>query len=398
MKLLKKIIHICSRITFEDIKSCLMFTFALLPSIVVRQVKRDIWIIAERPSVAGDNGLELYKWIRINHPEDNVYFMLSRNAWNYNAEDTHMIAWGSFKHHVYYLASDIHINVMFHSDEINARLCRFLLRTIKHNTKIAYIRHGIHKDSIEMHKYSVLGVRLFICGAKPEYDFFRDNAGYPDENLKYTGFARFDDLLMNRRDDHFILIIPTWRRYVVDYNLSSEANLKNFLSSDFYKKYLALINDERFDNFLEAIGYKAKFCVHAEFREYAPQFELNSKNISIVGENESIHELLLSNSMVITDYSSVFFDAAYAEKPMIFYQFDYEEFRKKHFAEGYFSYERDAMGPVVHTQDELIDRIVEAWTGRSFDFGKEYQERSKRFFPLHDTNNCQRIYDAIKNI
>ena len=39
--------------------------------------------------------------------------------------------------------------------------------------------------------------------------------------------------------------------------------------------------------------------------------------------------------MLITDYSSVYFDIAYMRKPIIFYQFDEEEFRRKHYQRGY---------------------------------------------------------------
>lgn len=386
------------KITLDDILCTIIFIVALIPGLILKQIKRDIWLIAERPNIAGDNGLELYKWIRNNRPVQEAYFVLDKNAWNFDHNDKHMIPWRSFKHFILYIASDKHVNTMFKSDKINTRVCYYFEKICKRNLRIAYIRHGIHKDGIEMHKYSVLGVRLFICGAKPEYDYFRENAGYPDENLVYTGFARFDDLLENKRDDRYILIIPTWRRYLIDHSLSDTENEKNFLKSTYYEHYKALLEDKRLNDFLAQTRLIAKFCIHAEFRRFEHLFSSHSPYIKIVGLDESIHELLLSNSLLVTDYSSVFFDAAYADKPMVFYHFDYEEFRGKHFSEGYFSYERDAMGPVVYEQEDLVNRIVDSWDGEKFDMGEEYRRRTERFFPLHDTNNCQRIYDAISSI
>ena len=111
-----------------------------------------------------------------------------------------------------------------------------------------------------------------------------------------------------------------------------------------------------------------------------------------------LHELLMSTSLLITDYSSVFFDVAYMKKPMIFYQFDVEEYRKKHFSEGYFSYNRDGMGPVVETQEALIESLKGFYDGEKFVNSEFYLERCDRFFPTHDKKNCERIYNAIKAI
>ena len=83
---------------------------------------------------------------------------------------------------------------------------------------------------------------------------------------------------------------------------------------------------------------------------------------------------------------------------MIFYQFDFEEFRQKHFSEGYFSYKRDAMGPVVENQDELFDAIKAFYNGKDIVNTEYYIERCNKFFPTHDNNNCERIYNAIRGI
>lgn len=386
------------KITAEDIKCAIMFAIALIPGKILKIFKKNIWLIAERPKIAGDNGLELYRWIRKNHPSNNAYFILDKAAWNFDAADNHMIAWGSLRHYIFYVASDIHVDTMFQSNRMNVRVCSYFDKIFIPKLQVVYIKHGIIKDGLEMHSFRELGARLFICGAKPEYDYFMKFSDYPPENLVYTGLARFDDLLLNKRDDKFILIIPTWRRYLIDRNLSNEENEEVFLKSEYYKRYSSLLGNRKLNAFLEKNGYKARFCIHAEFRRFLHNFESREKNIEIVGPNESIHELLMSTSMLITDYSSVFFDAAYAEKPMFFYQFDYEEFRGKHFSEGYFSYERDAMGPVVYWEDDLVDAIIKSFDGEKFNIEEDYTCRTKRFFAHHDTNNCQRIYDEIKKI
>ena len=377
----------------------MLLIIALIPAMILKVAKKDIWVIAERPNNADDNGWMFYQWLKENYPEKNFYFFLNKDAHNFDNNDSHMIAYNSFKHFVYYVASDCHINAMFDSVDPNAKICNHFKAIFKKNVNTIYIRHGISKDGVELYKYEIRPYRIFVCGAKPEYEYFKEYAGYPDDNLKYLGFARFDDLLERKRDDRFILIIPTWRRYVGhDPTKSVEENEQDFLNSKFYKYYSDMLKDEKLLSFLEKNDIKARFCLHAQFKKFQKFFDLSNPYIDFVDPNESVHELLLSTSLVITDYSSVFFDAAYADKACIFYHFDYEEFRSKHFSEGYFSYERDAMGPVVYDTETLVDYMFEIFDGNTFIREDKYLERTNRFFEYHDTNNCQRLYDAINSI
>ena len=149
---------------------------------------------------------------------------------------------------------------------------------------------------------------------------------------------------------------------------------------------------------MESIGHEVKFCIHAEFRRFSHLFKDIDPRVKIVKTGESIHELLMSASLLITDYSSVLFDVAYMKKPMIFYQFDLEEYHQKHFNEGYFSYEHDGMGPIVKTEQELVETVKGYYDGHAFVNNEFYLQRCEKFFPTHDNHNCERIYQAIKRI
>lgn len=72
--------------------------------------------------------------------------------------------------------------------------------------------------------------------------------------------------------------------------------------------------------------------------------------------HEDIRELYLVADMLITDYSSVFFDYANLKRPMLFYVYDIEEYRDK-LRGFYFDFEKHAPGPLVKTTEELINEI-----------------------------------------
>ena len=70
---------------------------------------------------------------------------------------------------------------------------------------------------------------------------------------------------------------------------------------------------------------------------FLSEFEGN-KRIKIASTEEyDVQTVLKESAYLITDYSSISFDFAYMKKPLCYFQFDYAEFREKHYPEGYFS-------------------------------------------------------------
>ncbi|WP_052948829.1 CDP-glycerol glycerophosphotransferase family protein [Mesobacillus campisalis] len=72
--------------------------------------------------------------------------------------------------------------------------------------------------------------------------------------------------------------------------------------------------------------------------------------------HEDIRELYLMADILVTDYSSVFFDYGNLKRPMIFYVYDIEQYRD-HLRGFYFNFEQEAPGPLVRTTGELIHTI-----------------------------------------
>jgi len=104
--------------------------------------------------------------------------------------------------------------------------------------------------------------------------------------------------------------------------------------------------------------------------------------------------LLKSSAVMITDYSSVAFDFAYMNKPLLYFQFDYDKFREGHYQEGYFSYEKNGFGPVCYDVEHLTEefcRIVE----NEMEIENKYSNKIKEFFEYRDKENCKRTYEAI---
>ena len=76
--------------------------------------------------------------------------------------------------------------------------------------------------------------------------------------------------------------------------------------------------------------------------------------------SKSYREVFAESEMIITDYSSVAFDFAYLEKPVIYTQFDSEEFfNGEHvYTKGYFDYEHDGFGEIAYNLETTMIKII----------------------------------------
>ncbi|WP_425824967.1 bifunctional glycosyltransferase/CDP-glycerol:glycerophosphate glycerophosphotransferase [Streptomyces fractus] len=75
-----------------------------------------------------------------------------------------------------------------------------------------------------------------------------------------------------------------------------------------------------------------------------------------VSEYPDIADLYLVADVLITDYSSVMFDYAHLERPMLFFTYDLDHYRDT-LRGFYFDFEADSPGPLLRTSEELIEAI-----------------------------------------
>lgn len=116
---------------------------------------------------------------------------------------------------------------------------------------------------------------------------------------------------------------------------------------------------------------------------------------SIQGKRESYGEDMRKTALVVTDYSSAAFDYAYFNRPVIYTQFDKEEFYAHHtYQEGYFDYQTMGFGPVCYDYESTVQAIIRAIENNCV-MEEKYQKRVDEFFAYRDNHNCERIYQEI---
>lgn len=399
-KFFKKIRYV----KFKDIISIFYFLFALFPALVLKifNNKKEVWLICEDKNEARDNGFSLFEYI-CNNKKDKVkcIYAINKKSPDYIkvAKLGMCIQYSSFLHYIWYLVADKNISSQ-KGGKPNAALFYFLeVYGILKNKRI-FLQHGITLSNAEWLYYNNTKMRLFICGAKREYEYVKKNFGYPNGYVKHLGFPRFDKLNKMHINKKQILIMPSWREWLIiktDAYYEFEKG-KKIEETQYFLNWNALLNSEEVDNFLIENDLNIIFYPHRNMQPFLGSFITRSSRIKIVSwVDYDIQELLKESILMITDYSSVCMDFAYMKKPIIYYQFDYEQFRKGQYSAGYFNYNTDGFGKVVDNLDDLIINLNE-YAKKDFVFEKKFDQKVDDFFGIRDNKNCSRIYETIKRI
>ena len=209
------------------------------------------------------------------------------------------------------------------------------------------------------------------------------------------------DTLQNEATGDIIIIMPTWRQWIAQNSkkMKKVEGVTTFENTNYYEKWLKFLNSDKLEEICRQNKKKVIFYPHRNMRKFAESFKMINKDFIEVATwpEYDMQELLKKGSLLITDYSSVAMDFAYLNKPIIYYQFDYERFRKWHLEEGYFNYEKYGFGKIEIELEGLIDSIKYNIENK-FKLDIKYQNRINTFFDLRDKNNCERTYYAIKEI
>lgn len=172
-----------------------------------------------------------------------------------------------------------------------------------------------------------------------------------------------------------ILYAPTWR----DNQHTSGVGYSYELGVDFQK-----LRDRLEKDYI--ILFRAHYLVANSF-----DFEAYKGFVYNVSQYPDINDLYLAADLLITDYSSVFFDFANLKKPILFYMYDLKAYRDD--IRGFYIGLDALPGPVVETEEELVKAIPEVMTGSNWD--ERYSAFLKRFAPFDDGQASRRVTEII---
>lgn len=134
------------------------------------------------------------------------------------------------------------------------------------------------------------------------------------------------------------------------------------------------------------ILFRAHYFISNRF-----DFEKYKGFIYNVSEYDDINDLYLVSDLLITDYSSVFFDYANLKRPMFFYMYDYEKYKNK-LRDFYFDIE-ELPGPVVKEPCDISEGIMELLNNFAYD--EKYARFNEKFNPIGTPCSSQMLREIF---
>jgi len=200
--------------------------------------------------------------------------------------------------------------------------------------------------------------------------------GVSEERILETGSPR-NELRKRFQGCKILYYLPTFRGHEVTNSLFglSDYDVKE-ASSFLERQNLVLISKAHYvDNKLDSKGEEHERIIHLADNEVT-----------------DINEMLKDADLLITDYSSIYFDYLLTERPVIFAAFDLTEYITGN-RQLPFRYEDVNAGPIVTNWNELFSALSKIWSNDKYH--QLIKEKNKRFNKYHDAENSKRVYEAI---
>jgi len=205
--------------------------------------------------------------------------------------------------------------------------------------------------------------------------------GQPDDAIFYSNISK--DIILKKYglekliDHKIILYLPTFRDNKTKFDHSivdiSDESLHNLLNDN-----NAVILEKCHSNEINSVNDNNN----------------NSVIMNISKINLDIQELLSITDILITDYSSCYFDFLFTERPVIFYNYDYEEYMQ--YRGLFYDYNEIAAGDKVRTIQSLTQSIKKYLEDATQDLDKRKRIKNK-IHHYQDGKSSERVFKEILN-
>jgi len=393
LKMLKGMLFGCKRYPKMFVLRCIFWaSYPFLKS-------KNIWLTYDKLYKGGDCGEYLYKYMCTRKDKIVPAYVINSSSPDFKRlrqEGYHPLKYGSLKHRLYYLHSSVvfttHGGVYSFNAFSNKQISYF--QDLLHHD-VACIQHGLTVQQLAFNSNRTFNnMKRYYCASKYEIQNLSHPVyGYEDKSiLKLTGIPRYDGLV--NRDQKQILITPTWRNYIA-MPAASKNSAKpynpDFIKTDYYKLYNALLSDKKLIEMAKKTGYKLVYLLHPVISAQINDYPKSDEVEILPALDINYEKILTESSLMLTDYSGVQFDFAYMRKPVLYY---HHPKLPPHYKEGGFFYDTMGFGEICTDHKTLVDTLCE-YMVNDCEVKPFYLERQDDFFAFNDLNNCSRIYDDM---
>lgn len=322
----------------------------------------------------------------------NCYYIINKDNLALNDLDEkyekNLIYKDSFKHILYFFVCKkfIGTETLGHAMQLRVANRRVIQKTQSKKLSYVFLQHGV-MYMISLDSEMRVGFRntkhklyRVVVSSELEAEHFIELGGFDKKNLYITGLAKFDRSVLEEGADK-IVIMPTWRRW------ESNSARKNFIDTKYYQMIVRIINGipKQYRDKVVVLPHplmrSAMLTSQNELRHYLPKAT-------------SYDEILKTCRVLITDYSSIAYDAFYRGSNVIFYWEEKEECIEHYGGNTRLMLdESNVFGDVCYCPDELSACFAHNYTNKQ---SYEYMQRYRKIVSFYDGKNTERIIEKLK--
>jgi CDP-glycerol glycerophosphotransferase (TagB/SpsB family) len=206
---------------------------------------------------------------------------------------------------------------------------------------------------------------------------------------------------MQGAEKDYILVLPTWRQTLLE-PISGVSNFRRlidgFEDSEYFRSWMGFLSDPGLRRAADAAGLAIAFAPHPNLQPHLDQFAVPEWIDLLDYANGDVKDWIARARLVVTDYSSLAFDAAFANVPVVYYQFDRETFFSGGHAyrRGEFDHGHDGFGPVCFDQASAVQETVAL--ALEPEASTQYRSRIRGAFAHRDGKNSERVVASIEEL
>lgn len=230
-----------------------------------------------------------------------------------------------------------------------------------------------------------------------KYDYFISTSHWTNEtSFKNTfvakeflncGYPRNDILLQNKENKYDTLFCDN---NIMEFIKNTDGRLILYAPTHRESNPIIPLDFKSLNEQLKDLNFTMIIKFHPfVLKYYDNNSSISYSNIKFHNANGDIYPILKYFDILISDYSSIVYDFLLLDRPIIFFNYDIEEYTQN--MPLLFDYDEYSPGQKVKTHDELIQAIQ-----KKDSYKKERKKIKSKFFDLNLNMACENILNFIK--
>lgn len=264
-----------------------------------------------------------------------------------------------------------------------------------HGTPIKLMGRDIDKSNASFRsKGAKCPYDVFCAQSQFDADVFKKSFHVPEQAMKVIGLPRNDELVNNAgeerknivrellgipNDKKVILYAPTYREY----------------AKDEYKNCV-MAPPINLDKWKDSLGKEYVLLFRAHYEVVKVLNVTSNDFVKDVSAYPSLNDLMIVSDMLISDYSSIFFDYSIMGKPMLCFAYDYDEYQSRRGM--YFDVREELDCIAMDAEEKVLEEILSLDIDKRNGVTVKFRNKYVTSFGFATKRSLDLIYETLEEV